>query len=101
MHAQDRLSNWLCMLVHQSVSMSSEKWYKTSQTGITTHVCENNLHLHTYLKMTEVAPFCAHFQSFNSSNTVGYLLEVFFRLWILFWSVYPLLHGASTENLRL
>ena len=33
--------------------------------------------LHTYLKMTEVAPFCAHFQSFNSSNTVGYLLKSF------------------------
>ena len=35
----------------------------------------------------------------NSLTTIGYLLGVFFRLWIPFWSVFPLLLGDSTENL--
>ena len=35
----------------------------------------------------------------NSLTTVGYLLGVFFRLWIPFLVVFPLLLGASTGNL--
>ena len=35
---------------------------------------------------------------FNSLTTVGYLLEVFIKVWIP-WSVFSLLLGASTGNL--
>ena len=39
-------------------------------------------------------------EAFNSLTTIGYLLEVFIKLWIyLPWSIFSLLLGASTRNL--
>ena len=52
---------------------------------------------HTFLQPTVFVVISGAF--LNSWTTVGYLLGVFFRLWYLFWSVFPLLLGANTGNL--